>query len=79
MLSSVWGGATAPAAVDEGELKITIDPGDLATTDNSVVFRIAIAGLEQGGQKTVEGMTHMARLQEFVAARQLGRRRDCQQ
>ncbi len=65
---SVWGGATAAVAVEDRDLKGTIDPGDLATTDNSVVFWIPFADLEQGGQKIINGMIQRVRLQEFFAA-----------
>ena len=65
---SIWGGATASLAVEDRDLKGTIDPGDLATTDNSVVFWIPIADLEQGGPKSINRIIRMAKLQEFVVA-----------
>ena len=66
---SIVFGATAPnARIENGDLMITIDPDDDANTDNSVLFTTPISSLVQGGQKTVNGMTHMSELQEYVAA-----------
>ncbi|MDE2987041.1 MAG: hypothetical protein OXT70_03175, partial [Chloroflexota bacterium] len=60
---------------DAGELKLTLDPSNdnadpptAAQRANDTVYTIAISGLTQGGQKTINGATHMAELQEYVAA-----------